>query len=143
MHSPTSFLIHGRRDFIINSGGKKIQPEPIEQVLPELLPQHSCIVCGLPDPVLGEAVSLISEQLLQMPWPQLYTILAQRLTKNIMCLRQHIVLMHFLAAKQGKFNGKKLKNSPKKKCETVKIRQNNYTVDLGRFIRKTQKNSKI
>ncbi|GAB4327692.1 MAG: AMP-binding protein [Bacteroidales bacterium] len=55
-----SFRINGRYDFIINSGGIKISPEATERKVESLIPVPF-VITGLPDPVLGERVVLVTE----------------------------------------------------------------------------------
>ncbi len=61
------FRVVGRADLIINSGGVKIQPEPIEQIILASLSGFGLsarlFVAGLPDERLGQRVVVISEQL--------------------------------------------------------------------------------
>jgi O-succinylbenzoic acid--CoA ligase len=65
-----NFRLLGRADRIINSGGVKVQPEPIEQVIQSVLSKlrqetHSFIprlfVTGLPDERLGQRVVVVVE----------------------------------------------------------------------------------
>ena len=58
--SSTSFLWLGRKDFIINSGGLKINPEKIEQTLSDQF-EEDFIVSSLPDKRLGSKLILISK----------------------------------------------------------------------------------
>lgn len=55
-----SFHILGRRDFVINSGGKKIFPEQLEEKLDGHLP-YPFFFGGLPDVILGEKLVLYVE----------------------------------------------------------------------------------
>ena len=50
----------GRADFLINSGGVKIHPEPIEQRLAAFI-QTPFFLFGVPDPYLGQQVVLFVE----------------------------------------------------------------------------------
>jgi O-succinylbenzoic acid--CoA ligase len=52
------FRITGRSDNIINTGGIKVSPEGIEDLLQERIP-WPFFVTGLPDPSLGEKITLI------------------------------------------------------------------------------------
>ncbi|MGA0558585.1 AMP-binding protein [Larkinella sp. VNQ87] len=63
------FRLLGRADFIINSGGVKIQPERVEEVIAKLLagPQRF-FVYGLPDERLGQQVALFIEA--ENDWPE-------------------------------------------------------------------------
>ncbi len=56
----TSFRLLGRRDFVINSGGKKIYPEQLEETLAEVL-DGPFFFCGFPDETLGEKLVLLVE----------------------------------------------------------------------------------
>lgn len=55
------FVIHGRIDNVINSGGIKIQAEQIELQVQKLLqiPEGSFVYFGIPDELLGEKPALI------------------------------------------------------------------------------------
>lgn len=55
-----SFEWLGRWDNIINSGGIKLQPEPIEEVLKTAI-DTPFFVAGIPDKTLGDALVLIQE----------------------------------------------------------------------------------
>ncbi len=67
MPDATHFRVVGRADLIINSGGVKIQPEPIEQIILATLTEFGLsarlFVAGLPDERLGQRVVVIGEQL--------------------------------------------------------------------------------
>lgn len=57
-----NFKVIGRKDFIINSGGIKLQPELIEQKIRERLkPSHGFIISSIKDPILGNKLVLLSE----------------------------------------------------------------------------------
>ena len=62
------FRLLGRADRIINSGGVKLQPEPIEQLIQMTLvklgvnPVPRLFVAGLPDERLGQRIALFIEQ---------------------------------------------------------------------------------
>lgn len=66
----TQFRLLGRADRVINSGGVKIQPERVEQVIQTTLTQYQqpelglprLFVAGLPDERLGQRVVLVVEQ---------------------------------------------------------------------------------
>ena len=53
-----SFRLLGRRDFVINSGGKKIFPEQLEEKLALLL-DTPFFFAGIPDATLGEKLILV------------------------------------------------------------------------------------
>lgn len=55
-----SFLLLGRRDFVINSGGKKIFPEQLEEELRSFL-NIPFFFTGIPDPELGNKLVLVLE----------------------------------------------------------------------------------
>ena len=52
------FILIGRKDFIINSGGIKINPEAVEKKLSEYL-KEKFIVSSISDDILGEQVVLV------------------------------------------------------------------------------------
>lgn len=56
-----SLVILGRADFVINSGGVKLFPEAIEKTIIDhfSLPEGAIVVCGIPDPVLGQKAALV------------------------------------------------------------------------------------
>lgn len=60
LYSPTKFSWLGRADFVINSGGHKVHPEQVEQVL-ALVIDAPFFVTSVPDDALGEKVILIIE----------------------------------------------------------------------------------
>lgn len=55
-----SFIILGRKDNVINSGGIKIQAEEIEKILRPFIPA-SFVITSMPDERLGQAVTLLIE----------------------------------------------------------------------------------
>ena len=70
----------GRKDFLINTGGEKVNPEEVEAAIVELLPGASVAVCGLPDAEWGERVVVVFEN--EIPEDKittLKTILGERL----------------------------------------------------------------
>ncbi|HQQ98430.1 MAG TPA: AMP-binding protein [Cyclobacteriaceae bacterium] len=93
-----TFVWMGRIDRVINSGGKKIQPEYIEQIVESLLGNQGLnnrfFVAGLPDPLLGESVTLFIEGILARDvQDHMLKALESRLTrhgapKSIICLEQ-------------------------------------------------------
>jgi O-succinylbenzoic acid--CoA ligase len=60
LNSNNTFSIDGRNDFIINSGGIKLNPIKIERKLENKLP-CSFFITGLPDPIRGEKAVLCME----------------------------------------------------------------------------------
>jgi len=54
------FVWKGRYDNVINTGGVKVSPEQVEQLLAPIIPQRFFVI-GSADPVLGEAVTLVLE----------------------------------------------------------------------------------
>ncbi len=63
----THFRLVGRADSVINSGGVKMQPEPVERLIQTYLAEHShsprLFIAGLPDERLGQRVVLVLEGL--------------------------------------------------------------------------------
>ena len=99
----------GRADFVINSGGVKVQAEKVEQVLEVALAElgHSrrCFVAGRPDARLGEAVTAFVEG---APLPaaqeqQLLALLAGRLEKYERP-RQVVYVPEFRSTATGKLD---------------------------------------
>jgi O-succinylbenzoic acid--CoA ligase len=63
--SEKGFKIIGRKDFIINTGSVKIQPEMVEKLIQENLNESvAFVVSSLKDKVLGEKVVLVTEDAL-------------------------------------------------------------------------------
>ena len=60
LHDTKSFEWLGRFDNVINSGGVKLHPEKIEQVLRVFI-KVPFIICSMPDPALGEQLILVLE----------------------------------------------------------------------------------
>jgi O-succinylbenzoic acid--CoA ligase len=60
INSPKKFEWLGRSDFMINSGGVKLNPEKIEQKLANLIP-FSFFITGMDDDILGQKLSLVIE----------------------------------------------------------------------------------
>jgi len=58
--SPKQFEWFGRSDYMINSGGVKLNPEKIEQKLSDLIP-YSFFITGLKDDRLGQKLALVIE----------------------------------------------------------------------------------
>ena len=58
--STHSFIWLGRLDFVINSGGIKVCPEQIEEILRSEL-TNDFVISSLPDDVLGEKIVLVQE----------------------------------------------------------------------------------
>lgn len=58
--SPTRFRYIGRADFIINSGGKKFNPEELEDLIAGII-SNPFFIGSLPDPSLGERIVLFIE----------------------------------------------------------------------------------
>jgi O-succinylbenzoic acid--CoA ligase len=58
--SPKQFEWLGRSDYMINSGGVKLNPEKIEQKLSDLIP-YLFFITGLNDDRLGQKLALVIE----------------------------------------------------------------------------------
>jgi O-succinylbenzoic acid--CoA ligase len=61
MHSSEKFTWIGRKDFIINSGGVKINPEDIEKKLTKFY-SNRLVVSSMNDKLLGQKVVLVFEK---------------------------------------------------------------------------------
>lgn len=83
--SENQFRWLGRIDSVINSGGVKVIPEKIESVITPLMAELNLInrffIAGLPDRILGEAVTLIVEG--EMLERKLEKTLLQRLKEKL------------------------------------------------------------
>jgi 3-oxocholest-4-en-26-oate---CoA ligase len=51
-----TFLLHGRLDRVINTGGEKVHPDEVETVLARHPSVADCIVVGVPDETFGQRV---------------------------------------------------------------------------------------
>ena len=84
---PMHFRLLGRADRVINSGGVKVQPERVEQLIQESLVRSGqtvpprLFVAGLPDDRLGQRVVVVCEQvaLATEQWIALQTIVREQL----------------------------------------------------------------
>ena len=56
----TGFLVLGRIDFVINTGGVKVFPEKLETKLVDFIPTDFFVI-GTPDEVLGERITVVVE----------------------------------------------------------------------------------
>lgn len=67
LQEATQFRLLGRADSVINSGGVKVQPEPVERLIQTYLAEHDrsprLFIAGLPDDRLGQRVVLVLEGL--------------------------------------------------------------------------------
>jgi O-succinylbenzoic acid--CoA ligase len=60
--SPITFVLKGRADLTINSGGVKIQAEVVERMIAEAYPSIGTFFCfGLPDKTLGQRLVMVVE----------------------------------------------------------------------------------
>tara|TARA_B110000444_G_C18850384_1_gene605116 strand:+ start:5656 stop:6705 length:1050 start_codon:yes stop_codon:yes gene_type:complete len=85
--SETKFVWIGRNDFVINSGGIKINPEIIEE---KLYPFYSdnFIICGSPHEKLGEQITLVFENKIPLNYNIHFKNLGKyEVPKEIFCLK--------------------------------------------------------
>jgi O-succinylbenzoic acid--CoA ligase len=102
------FSILGRKDFVINSGGRKIHPEIIEKCCHSFFAQHS-ITCktfayGLDDDFYGQKLVLFIETIDEL---NIQLQLIEYLKLNLESWevpKQFIVLPEFLYTKTGKID---------------------------------------
>jgi O-succinylbenzoic acid--CoA ligase len=102
------FSILGRKDFVINSGGRKIHPELIEKCCYDFFAQHSILnkifACGLQDDFYGQKLVLFIESQDEIHFQlQLIDYLKFKL-KSWEIPKQFIVLPEFLYTKSGKID---------------------------------------
>lgn len=76
-----AFIWKGRYDNIINSGGIKIFPEEIEQLLQPFL-AHPLFIKGLPHPKWGEAVALVTTAPSSVTDSEILSICSARLPRH-------------------------------------------------------------
>ncbi len=106
IHSPTQFQFFGRKDFIINSGGVKINPEIIEKEIDDFMEIESYII-GIPDEVLGEKLVAVVESKNKK---NLETSLAElTFTKKYFKPKQIFEVEYFPRKKNGKIDRLELK----------------------------------
>lgn len=76
------FIWHGRADFTINSGGIKLHPEEMENVLREFI-DGPFILTGIPDQELGEKCILLLDisATLERPFSELCELIRERFGK--------------------------------------------------------------
>ncbi len=99
----------GRADFVINSGGIKIHPENIEQVIDELI-EVPFIIGGIPHETLGEACVLILEKALsEEKFMQVQSIIREKFGKYAAPKQQ--VISTILKTENGKIRRKETLNS--------------------------------
>src|SRR5690554_246094 len=62
---PEGFMWKGRADFVVNTGGIKVQPEEVEvqisELMHQLFPGQRYFIAGLPDEKLGQKIVLVIE----------------------------------------------------------------------------------
>lgn len=94
MLSPKHFVWRGRADNVVNSGGIKIQPEEIEELIAPILTQFgyhgNYFVMGNQDAKLGEKLVLVVEQPLNQP-SKLIERMKETLPKHYSPKEIHIV----------------------------------------------------
>lgn len=100
------FIFKGRYDFIINTGGVKINPETVEEKLENLIP-FPFFISGLKDDLLGEKVILCIES---SPFELNKTELQKLLTKYEYP-KEIYFINEFIRTESGKINrGKTIEN---------------------------------
>ena len=105
--SETKFIWLGRKDFIINSGGIKINPELVEnKLIPFYLEKF--IICGIPHEKLGEQVVLVVENKIPSNYESCFDRLGvYEKPKKVFCLNSFKYL-------NGKIQRKFIQNQIKK-----------------------------
>lgn len=103
------FRLLGRADSIINSGGVKIQPEPIERLVQEQLGRWNLsprlFVAGLPDERLGQRLTAFIEQVTLSPEQQ--QVLKESLARQLgpyAAPKQFITISAFRETPTGKID---------------------------------------
>jgi o-succinylbenzoate---CoA ligase len=105
----TQFKWLGRADFAINSGGIKIHPEALENVIDELI-EGPFIIGGIPHETLGEACILILEEALSDEvFSQVQETIREKFGKYAAPKQQ--VLSSILKTENGKIRRKETLNA--------------------------------
>lgn len=105
----TQFKWLGRADFAINSGGIKIHPEALENVIDELI-EGPFIIGGIPHETLGEACILILEEALSDDlFSQVQETIREKFGKYAAPKQQ--VLSSILKTENGKIRRKETLNA--------------------------------
>lgn len=80
----TSFHFVGRKDFVVNSGGIKLNPEELEKKLSMLNWEFNYFFFGLPDETFGEKLVLFVETMQIVDIKPMYAVLSKyEIPKNI------------------------------------------------------------
>lgn len=110
-HGPNRFEWLGRADFAINSGGIKIHPETLEQVIDPYLPVPF-IIGGVSDPSFGEMCVLIVEEVIpKTDFSRIQTIVQEHFGKYAIPKKQVVYLI--LKTASGKIRRKEILNALK------------------------------
>jgi len=105
----THFKWLGRADFVINSGGIKIHPEAIEQLIDELI-DGPFIIGGIPHETLGESCVLILEDALtEEKFKELQSVVRENFGKYAAPKKQ--IVSTILKTENGKIRRKETLNS--------------------------------
>ena len=59
MESDGSFTLLGRGSSVVNTGGEKVYPEEVEEVISQSESVHDCLVFGIPHERYGQQVAAI------------------------------------------------------------------------------------
>lgn len=106
---PTHFKWLGRADFVINSGGIKIHPEAVEQLIDELI-DGPFIIGGIPHDTLGESCVLILEEALaEEKFKEIQSLVRENFGKYAAPKEQIISVI--LKTENGKIRRKETLNS--------------------------------
>ncbi len=91
MVSPKKFILKGRRDNIVNSGGVKIQTEEVERAIAETFPGLPDFFCyGLPDDILGQRLVLVIEGESPVPDLSLLSLPRYHIPKEIIRVKEFV-----------------------------------------------------
>ncbi len=90
----------GRKDFVINSGGVKIQPELVENKLNTLL-SNPFFIHGMKDEVLGQKVVLFIEGIDDL---RINKVILQKLVSKYESPKEIIYISEFIRSESGKIN---------------------------------------
>ncbi|GAB3901729.1 AMP-binding protein [Larkinella knui] len=124
------FRLVGRADSIINSGGVKIQPEKVEEVIATILAQEPIkarfFIAGIPDERLGQQVVLFIEG---NEWPadrmEIIKKAIQRAVGPYAVPRKDVPLSVFKETPTGKVDRKSIVSTYLSGLETIDLRGKN------------------
>lgn len=121
IHTEGGFVIIGRRDTTIISGGIKMQPEMMEGWLQNSLPMPF-VFTSIPDERLGEAVVMLIEGAMNMD--QIRQIVARELPSKYACPKWFMPVSRIPMTGSGKIDRAKCKVLARRLLEDKEVKSN-------------------